>query len=264
MYQGGETSGGGAFNGNQRSIMGFNRAQIASDFAGFTVTQCTLKLTNQHSWFNSGMTFQVDEYQGLPGSAPGSYPASAYVATLAQGTIAEGATHSYNLGSAVGQRFATGSTNGLGLGKQIAATQPYNLNYYGFFSGGHGVALEMTITGTQTVAGSTTSGQGSDGKATFTYAQSQAMVFALSAVASTDNIGNAFAAGYTGPVNVFQPGVTPAVVETWHDLGSPSGAGSFTKIVARYRLMPGNAVRIEVIGSFSTSGTATFYCLSTD
>ena len=73
--------------------------------------------------------------------------------------------------------------------------------------------------------------------------------------ATTDANGNAFAQGYTGPVSVFQPGVSPTVVETWHNIPSFSGAGTFTGI-ARYKLMPGNCVRIHVNGSFSGTGTA--------
>lgn len=261
MYQGGETAGGGAFNGNQRSVMVFDSNQIASDFAGFTPTQLTLKLVNQHSWFNSGMTIEIDV-----GASPHKYPTSGGIPStwlgnqnqLAVGTIGEGSTHSYNLGAACAGFFTNNQTNFLGLGAFVAANHPYDLNYYGYFAGGHSVNVEITITGTQTVAGSTTSGQGSDGKVSFSYASSQAIVFGLSPIAGTDAGGNAFAAGYTGPVNVFQPGVSPSVVETWHDLGVPTGAGTFTKTLARYKLMPGNAVRVEVIGSFSAAGTASF------
>lgn len=255
MYQGGETSGGGTFNGNMRSIMGFNRAQIASDFAGYTITSCKLKLTNQHTWFNSGMTFQVDEYAGLPGSVPGSFPASAYQDTVAQGTIAEGDTHTYELGAALGQRFATGATNGLGLGFQVPSTQPYNLNYYGYFTGGHGTALELTITGTQTVAGSTTSGQGADGKVSFQFTTAQTMVFALSPVAGSDANGNAFGQGYTGPVNVFDPNASPAAPEQWHSMTLANG---WTKQgFARYKLIGYNTMLIElqINDSSATSGT---------
>lgn len=257
-YQGGETASGGAANGNQRSVFVFDTATIASDFAGFTPTGIVLKLTNQHSWFNSGMTIEFDEGGIL---YPTGGPPSTWLGSqnqIATGTIGEGDTHSYQLGAAVAGDLVAQRTNFLGIGAFVAANNPYNLNYYGYFTGGHGTGLEITITGTKTVAGSTTSGAGSDGKISFQFQTSTVMVFALSAIANTDPSGNAYAAGYTGPVNVFQPGSNPAVVETWHDLGTPTGAGTFTKIVARYKLMPGNAVRVEVIGSFSAAGTASF------
>src|ERR1700743_1956087 len=127
------------------------------------------------------------------GASPTKYPTSGGIPStwlghqnqLATGTIGEGQTHSYNLGAACAGFFINNQTNFLGLGAFVAANNPYNLNYYGYFTGGHGTALEITITGTKTVAGSTTSGQGSDGKVSFSYASSKAMVFALAAPPGT-------------------------------------------------------------------------------
>jgi hypothetical protein len=259
LYQGGETAGGGSFNGNQRCVMVFDTNQIAADFAGYTMTQCTLKLTNQHSWFNSGMTVEFDEGgANYPSSAPSTWLGNQN--KIATGTIAEGATHSYNLGASVATDLQLKRTNFLGLGAFVAANNPYNLNYYGYFTGGHGTALEITLSGTKTVAGSTTSGQGSDGKVTFQFVNSSILGFALAPVAGTDSGGNAYAAGYTGPVNVFDP-ITPSIVEQWHNISG--GTLGFTG-VARYKLMPGqNAVRLYMAGNFTTAGTATFTAIPT-
>lgn len=244
MYQGGETAGGGSFNGNQRCVFGFNRAQIASDFAGYTITGCQLQLKNTHSWYNSGMTWTLDEYAGLPGSVPSSYPSGDYQSTDASGTIAEGDTHVYSLPASIANRFANGASNGLGLGATLAATKPYNLNYYGFFDPSQ---TRFKITGQKSVAGSTTSGTGSDGKVSFQYTTAQVMVFALSPVAGTDGGGNAFAAGYTGPVNAFHPGSNPAVVESWQSLSLSNGwVKQNGSSPARYKLLPGNLVMVEV------------------
>lgn len=258
LYQGGETASGGTANGNQRSVMAFNRTQIASDFAGFTITGCMLKLVNQHSWFNSGMTFTVDTYAGLPSSAPGSYPSGDFQSQIATGSIAEGATHTYSLGASVGNGFANGTLNGLGLGAEVAANAPYNLNYYGWFSGGHGTALEMTITGTQTVSGSNTSGVGEDGQSKITYTSGQTLIAAISPLASTDVNGNAFAAGFTGMMTAIQPGTNPTVVETWHTLPLANGwIAQNGTAPARYKLMPDNTVLVEMQlnDSSATSGT---------
>lgn len=257
MYQGGETASGGSFNGNQRWAAAFNRAGIAADFAGYTMTGVSLQVQNLHSWFNSGMTFTVDEFSGLPGSAPGSYPSSAYSGTVAQASIAEGATHSYQLGAAMAARFATGSSNGIGMGEQIAGSHPYNLNYYGWFAASQ---TRLTFTGTKTAAGSNTSGTGADGKVSFSYVvtTSQAMVFALSPVAGTDASGNAFAVGYTGPVNAIQPGSNPAVVETWHNMTLQNGWTVGGGGIAQYKLNPDNTVSIRlanVVPGTVTSGT---------
>jgi hypothetical protein len=171
MYQGGETASGGSYNGNQRSVMTFNIDQIGSDFAGYTPTGLSLKLTNQHSWYNSGMTVEIDVGSTkYPPSAPGTWLGNQNY--LATGTIGEGSTHTYDLGATVAGYFINGQTNFLGLGAFVAADHPYNLNYYGYFTGGHGTALEITITGQITTSGTAVnknSGYGSDGQVQFTY-----------------------------------------------------------------------------------------------
>lgn len=171
LYQGGETASGGASNGNQRCIMAFNSDQIQEDFAGYTPTGLTLTITNEHSWYNSGMTVEFDVGNAptkYPGSPPGHWLGNQNF--LATGSIGEGDTHSYSLGAACASYFTNNETNFLGLGAFVAADHPYNLNYYGYFTGGHGTSLEITITGTKASPGSESSGTGSDGKVTFTYA----------------------------------------------------------------------------------------------
>jgi hypothetical protein len=252
MYQGGETASGGAANGNQRAVFGFNRTQIASDFSGYTITGCTIQLTNQHSWYNSGMTVIFDEYAGLPGTVPSTYPAGDYSDSVAQLTIAEGATKVFSLAASVGQRFVTGSTNGLGIGEPIAGTYPYNLNYYGYFSGGSSIIL--TLTGTKG-SGGETAGNGADGQVKITYTSGSALIAALAPVAGTDVNGNAYAAGYTGPVNVFDPNQSPTAVEEWHSATLING---WTKQgFARYKLIGYNLMllQLQINDSAATSGT---------
>jgi hypothetical protein len=200
------------------------------------------------------MSVEFSYFNNIAGTSRlASFPGNAFT-NIGNGSIGEGETHTYQMGATWGQGVANSNFDTIIIGAQVYLAAPYNLNWYGYFS----PTVTVTITGTKSVGGSTTSGAGADGKVSFSYVSTQAIVFALSPFASSDASGNAYAAGYTGPVNVFQPGVSPSVVETWHDLGTPTGAGTFTKTLARYKLMPGNAVRVEVIGSFSTSGTASF------
>lgn len=252
MYQGGETSGGGSINGNQRWAAAFNRAAMAADFAGFTLTNATLTVSNQHTWFNSGMTILFDEFAGLGSSAPGSYPAGAYQDTWASATIAEGATHAFGVPLSVANRLLT-SSNGLGMGHNVAGSFPYNLSYYGFFSGGS--SIKLTLTGQTTTAGSTTSGAGADGHVNVTTTTAQVLESALSPLAGTDANGNAYAAGYTGPVNVFHPGSAPSVVETWHTLTLANGWAA--QGFARYKLIGYNTMLLElqINDNAATSGT---------
>lgn len=240
MYHGGETASGGAANGNQRSVFAFNRTQIASDFSGYTVTSCSIRLTNQHSWFNSGMTVIFDEYAGLPGSVPGTYPAGDYSDSPGQSTIAEGATKTFGLAASVGQRFVTGSSNGLGIGEPTAGSFPYNLNYYGFFSS----SIVFTITGTKG-AGSTTAGAGADGQVKITYTSGSTLVAAISPVSGTDASSNAFGAEFSGQIQAFQPGVSPTAVETWHTMTLLNGWTVASGGIARYKLNPDNTVTVQ-------------------
>lgn len=260
MYQGGETAGGGSFNGNQRCVMVFDSNQIASDFAGYTPVQCTLKLVNQHTWYNSGMTVEIDV-----GNAPTKYPTNGAPSTwlgqqnhFTEVSIGEGATKSYNLGSSVAGYFINNQTNFLGLGAFVAANHPYNLSYYGYFYGQHSVNVEITITGTKTVTGSTTSGQGSDGEVSFSFATTQAMVFALSPQAGNDGNGNSFVPGYNGPTNAIQPGSNPAKPETWHPITlDPAWTTIAGYSVPQYRILPDNNLQLAGIANIGSVKTGT-------
>lgn len=177
LWQGGETSGGGEFNGNQRSVMVFNVNQIADDFAGYTATGLTLKLVNTHSWFNSGMSVEFDVGKSgaeYPSSAPGSWKGD--YTEVVTGTIAENGTGNFGLGAGVAALFVNNQTNFLAIGGNVPSKHAYNLNYYGSFVGGHGTSVEITITGSKTSSGSNSSGFGSDGQVSFTYADSAPFV----------------------------------------------------------------------------------------
>lgn len=254
MYQGGETASGGSFNGNQRNVFAFNRTQIASDFAGYTITGCQVQFRNLHSWYNSGMYIELDEFQGLPGSHPSTYPDGDYRSADASLFIAEGATTVFNIATSIAQRFVTGSSNGLGMGRNIAADHPYNLNYYGYFDPSQ---TRFKITGT-IGGGTTNSGTGADGSVVITYASSTAMVMALSAVAGSDANGNSFGVGYTGPTQAFDPSASPATPETWHNIGTLSNGWTYqSDNLGRYKLLSDNRVMVEmhVNDSSATSGT---------
>ena len=203
LYQGGETSGGGSFNGNQRNVMAFNRTQIASDFAGYTITGAQVQFKNLHSWYNSGMTIELDEFQGLPGSSPSSMPTGDYRSADAALNIAEGATTVFNISTSIAQRFVTGSSNGLGMGFNLAADHPYNLGYYGYFDPSQ---TRFKITGTTGGAGIETAGNGADGQVVIVYASASVLEFALSPTSGSDPNTNAYAAGYTGPSQAIYTG----------------------------------------------------------
>lgn len=241
IWQGGETASGGSFNGNQRNAIAFNRAQIASDFAGYTITGAQVQFKNLHSWYNSGMYIELDEFQGLPGSAPSSYPNGDFRSADATLFINEGATTVYNIATSIAQRFVTGSSNGLGMGHDIATSHPYDLYNYGYFDP---TQTRFKITGTIGGSGITNAGNGSDGSVVITYSSASVLEFALSPTAGTDKNSNAFAAGYTGPSNVFDPNASPTAVEVWHSATLANGWAK--QGFARYKLIGYNVMLIEV------------------
>ena len=263
FWQGGETASGGSANGNQRCVFVFDTAQMASDFAGYTMTQCTLKLVNEHTWYDGGsMDVEFDEGAILypTSGAPSTWKGSQN--KLATGTISEGTTHSYGLGAGPAGDLVAQRTNFLGLGAFVAADEPYNVNWYGYFAGGHSTNLEVTLEGTETVSGSTTSGTGGNGKVSFSYASTQAMVFALAPQSGTDSNSNAFAAGYTGPVSVFDPNASPNAVEAWHSLTLTNGWAK--QGFARYKLVGYNLMLVEFQINDSSATSGSFFNMPTN
>jgi hypothetical protein len=264
MYQGGETASGGGANGNQRSVMVFNSNQIASDFAGYTATGAVLGLTNNHSWYDNGMLidFDVPNSGGKVTSPPSTWPDD--VNQNNTFAIGEGVGKSFQLGTAVAALFLANDINFLAIGGFVAADVPYDLSYYGYFTGGHGLAPHPTLTlsGTTNAAGSNTSGSGGNGQAIITYTTASAMEFALSPQSGSDANSNAFGAGYTGPVQAFTPGSSPTTVETWHNITLDTGWTAVSGQTPQYRIlatgdieMAGAATHAALTGTTNVNGS---------
>lgn len=132
IYQGGETASGGTFNGTQKSIIMFPKSTIQSDFDGWTFDRVTLWLTNEGSWYDSGCTVELQDYNSssLPGSYNGSSNAVVRNWSL---TTPQGGRPGWNLDeSSVGPNFVSGSQYGFVIGPGSGG---YNLSYYGHFNG---------------------------------------------------------------------------------------------------------------------------------
>jgi hypothetical protein len=114
-------------------------SSIATDLSGATVTKVTLKLTNIHSWFNSGMTvaFGWDTTTSFPSTKadPSSH------ADLVDITVGEGATKTFTIdatGSSFGAAFQSSSARDIVLFKNSNS-----LTYYGYFTGGTNPVLTV-------------------------------------------------------------------------------------------------------------------------
>lgn len=237
MYQGGETASGGTYNGTMKSMM-ILPSSIVSDLSGVTIDSCKLYLHNLNSWYNNGMTVVLSytANTSLPATWTGSGATS--VSTWA---CPEAADHVQSLTSGgLPAALKSGAARALALYQAPA----YDLGYYGYFTGAGGGSLqpELFITG-HTGAAPVKGGNGADGRVQITYTSTSALVAAVQPAATTDDTGNAVAAGYTGTTTAIQPNSNPAIVETWH---TAALSGSWTAVQAfEYALMPDNTVQVS-------------------
>ena len=253
IWQGGETATGGGANGTQKCAFIF--PSVTADLSGVTITEVDLAITNEHSWYGSGITVQLKEWLASQGtSLPGSWNGLGSP-VLTQYSQDEGSRKTVALFSNAGNLFAdlkSGAGIGFAMGPGPTA---YDLYYYGYFNGAinSNSGPVMTIIGT-TGSGFNTAGNGSDGQVKITYASSSSIVFALSAVAGSDANGNSYGVGYTGPTQNFNPstGNTP---ETWHTLTPASGFTNQSGQPLQYMLDSNGIVHINGVITCS-SGTA--------
>lgn len=214
LWQNGETSGGGSWNGTMKSAFLFDRASMMSDFSGYSMDSATLWLTCNGTWYNSGATVQINAWLNSQGSSlPGSWNGSGSP-NIGYNSIAAGQRKGFSLGKTAASNYANGTNKGIALGPGSA----YNLAYYAYFNGTQGGSTSgpgpvLVLSGHQTGSGSTQGGDGSDGYVKITYTSTQALGFAVSAVAGGDGT-NTWGAGYTGPTAAVDP-VTPTQPETY-------------------------------------------------
>ncbi len=248
MYQGGETASGGSFNGTMKS-MGIVGGNPSGTLAGKTIDSVSIRLKWLHTWYNSGATV----YLGYTNNAsiPGSYGgASTAVKSWAQGNV--GSPVTTNLTNAgLGSALQSGAAKAIIIGPGSGS---FNLNNYGYMYGAGGDNNQNPLITVNWHTGSipVAAGNGANGQAVITYSASSVLLCAISPVAGTDTAGNAYAAGYTGPVQAFHPGSNPTTVEGWQTLTPlPSGlTGSLRcKLVAEL-----NIVLIDAL--FNWTGTA--------
>lgn len=262
MYQGGQTSSGGTYNGTMKSVM-LLPSSIVSDLTGVTIDSCTLTLFNQHSWYNSGMTVQLG--YGSYTSLGSSYSGGGLTNVKAY-SVPENASHTTVLTSTgVPAALKSGACKAFVLG----LAPDYNLNYYGYFSGaGQSNAPTLSVTG-HTGSAPVIAGDGADGRVRITYATNSAVVAALQPAAVTDDSGNQVAAGLTGLVTAVQPGSSPSLPEDWHSVGAASqpsfvngwanlGGGQVT---LQFRMTALNCVHIVGVVSAASMTATTIFTL---
>jgi hypothetical protein len=118
-------------------------------------------------------------------------------------------------GSSAGSGSGSGGTGGWGSNSNNGTNGGSGGSYGGGGAGGGGGTDAHTHGGGRGGAGAV--------KLTYTLPGSTAIAASLSSASGTDTGGNAYPAGYQGPVIAVQPGSSPSSPETWHAVPLTSG-----------------------------------------
>ena len=245
-YQGGNV--GNTFNGKAKTWIVFNHSQIASDAAGVSLTSTSLKLNNNHTWYNSGMTVCVGwDTETSFGSTKGN-PSGGNIDSHEYHTN-EGSTTTEGI-PGLGTALKNGTAFNVVLFKNSNS-----LTYYGYFAGKNQSGPPQLILKGTSGGAAQNSGTGADGKAVISYTSAASLVFSLAAVAGTDSFGNAYPAGLmikAGTLVAIDP--VNGGAETWHSLGTFSHIGLNS---AAYRMSPDGELELDFRGTTDGSNAAT-------
>jgi hypothetical protein len=242
MFQGGQQSGGGDFLGTMTSLM-ILPSSVAADLAAVTVDTVRLTMTNLTSWNSTGLTVQLG-YSAAT-AMPASFDGVTGVSAGQTYPVPMSAAHVQDVSDTLAGPLKAGTAKALVLGTVPA----FDTDYYGSFAGaGQAGAPVLTVIG-HTGAAQVHGGDGGDGTVTITYVTPGVALAGMMPAAATDDAGNDFAAGFTGDVTAFQPGSSPANVETWH---TPGLSNNWASTTIQYKRMPFSAV--WVLGVLDPSG----------
>jgi hypothetical protein len=226
MFQGGQSSGGGAYNGTMFSLAIINGTP-ATDLSGKTIDQVTVRFNNQWSWYSTGMYLLLG--YGNSTSLPSTWNGT-ITASVGQFWIGQGATTTFDLtGLGLGSAMQSGAARCLTLG---SSTQPqmWAWNYgYEYGAGGSSSYYPLLTVNYHSGTAPKVAGSGSGGVIKVTYNSSTALVAAIAPAAGTDGSSNAYAVGYTGSTRAFQPASSPTAVETWHSVSYGGGFSGYMR-----------------------------------
>lgn len=255
MWSGGETASGGAFNGTMKS-MGIISGSPSADLAGKTIDTVKIRLEQTHCWYNSGAYIALG-YTGNT-SVPATYNGSSTgVKSWWQGPATDqgGGPRTTDLtGAGLGSALQSGAARAIVLGPGTPAFDLYNYcSVYG--AGGSNSENPLITVNWHTGAAPQTAGNGADGQIVLTYSSTITLASALSPAAGSDAAGNAYGAGYTGPVQNFHPGSSPTTAESWQTVTNPAGWSGTIRVK---KLAEANFAYLDVaITNAGTSGNIT-------
>lgn len=132
--------------GDQYSYARFNYSQINTDIGAGTINWVKLRLTNQHSWYNSGCNAVVgwNNWTGVFGDP--FPPGGGTHMNTDHYHMNEGATVTRQMSGAFVSAIAGGTFTSIVLGTSNSYTSPTDLNNYAFFAGAGNTATAPQLT----------------------------------------------------------------------------------------------------------------------
>ncbi|WP_304452914.1 carbohydrate binding domain-containing protein [Nocardiopsis sp. YSL2] len=127
LYQGATLLGDGT--GYQYGKIGFDHSTIQTDLAGSTIDQVELRMSNEHSWYNSGLTARFGTHANT--SEPGGSSSTSGTFNRSSHSWNKGQTKYVDLPTTIGEELRDATTTGITTGRPTAG----NRNDYGYFRG---------------------------------------------------------------------------------------------------------------------------------
>jgi len=128
------------YNGKAKTWFTFNQSAIASDLSGATINWVKIYLSNNHTWYGSGMTCPVGyDSKSSFGSTAGDPSGSGIDA--AETHFNQGQSKWFSVPNAFASNFASGAANTIVLWRNTN-----NLTYYGYFAGNNSCQMQVNYT----------------------------------------------------------------------------------------------------------------------
>src|SRR5215471_14188279 len=189
-YQGGDRS--NTYNGRAKTWIEFNNSQIQSDLSGVNISSTQVRLNNNHSWYNSGMTAAIGWDTATSFGSSRSDPSGSNI-DKTRVHYDEGENKFVSV-SGLGTAFKNGTAFNV-----VLFHDSNSLTYYGYFAGkNQSSPPQLKIQGSSGGA-SQNSGAGKDGSISIAYTSGAALLFSIAAVSGTDQYGNAYTSGFVTP-----------------------------------------------------------------
>ena len=130
MYQGDVDAAGGSGHGIEFSACNFDYATLGSILNGAQNVTMYLNFYCEHTWYNSGMNYQIFSHNTRTGSAPGNQSGIVGPTNQFSGSVTAPGWLSIQVPQSIWGSFITGNVSGFGF--YVNST---DLSYYGYFAG---------------------------------------------------------------------------------------------------------------------------------